>query len=86
MKHPYIPEDADVPHYAENVTSLWVLQASFGYMLFASVSVVVYLSKRLNPLLARSDLWAIAWFALCKFELDWWPKNPFLVCELRVSC
>lgn len=66
IMHPYVPRDADIRDYSENVTNVWVLVSSFAYLLFASVSVVVYLSTRLNRQLSRTDLCTIAWFALCK--------------------
>ena len=64
--HPYFPQDAIIPDYEPNTSSLEVVIRSFVGLVLAFVAAGLYLGKRANPRLGMDELGAMAWFLLCK--------------------
>ncbi|KAJ9165530.1 EBP-domain-containing protein [Coniochaeta hoffmannii] len=65
--HPYFPQDAIIPDYEPNTSSLEVVIRSFVGLVLAFVAAGLYLGKRANPRLGMDELGAMAWFLLCFF-------------------
>ena len=69
--HPYWPVGAVVRGYEPNETPLWLLVAAFVAMLAIAISTGLFLARRANPMLSRSDTALLGWFILC--SLTAWP-------------
>lgn len=64
--HPYYPQDAQIPEYAPNTSSLSELLVRFGGVLSITISTALWLAARLNPRLSLADKLLLGWFVLCK--------------------
>ncbi|KAJ4392127.1 hypothetical protein N0V93_005749 [Gnomoniopsis smithogilvyi] len=63
--HPYYPENARIPGYVPNSSSVSELIIRFGSGLSITIITAVWLATRFNPRLSRADRSVLAWFVLC---------------------
>lgn len=64
--HPYDPQNAHIPGYAPNTSSLSELLVRSGGILSVSIITAVWLATRFNPRLSLADKSVLSWFLLCK--------------------
>ena len=64
--HPYWPVGAVVRGYQANETPIWLLLAAFVAMLAIVISTGLFLARRANPKLSRTDTALLGWFILCE--------------------
>lgn len=79
--HPYYPQDANIPGYLPNTSSLSDLSYRFAGLLGLTVLTAVLLATSLNPKLSRTEKSILGWFVLCT-SLPKPSSSHTLVCEL----
>ncbi|ROW12487.1 hypothetical protein VMCG_00719 [Cytospora schulzeri] len=63
--HPYHPQDADIPDYIPNASSVAELMVRFGSLLGITILTAVWIATKFNPKLKLSDKSVLGWFVLC---------------------
>lgn len=64
--HPYYPENAHIPGYVPNTSSLTELLVRSGSILSITIITAVWLATRFNPRLSLADRFVLGWFVQCK--------------------
>lgn len=64
--HPYYPQDAHIPGYAPNTSSLNELLVRFASLLSITILTALVLASRLNPKLSVTEKFIVGWFVLCE--------------------
>lgn len=65
--HPYYPQDAYIPDYVPNTSSLVELMIQFGSLLAITIFTALWFATKLNPRLTLVDKFVLGWFTLCKY-------------------
>lgn len=63
--HPYYPQDAEIPDYAPNASSVTELMVRFGSLLGITIFTAVSVATRFNPKLRLLEKFVLGWFVLC---------------------
>ncbi|KAF3770513.1 Emopamil-binding protein [Cryphonectria parasitica EP155] len=63
--HPYYPQDAHIPNYVPNTSSLIELLVRLASLLSITVFTALWLATRFNPRLSLVDKTVFGWFVLC---------------------
>lgn len=64
--HPYYPQDAHIPGYTPNTSSLNELLVRFAGLLSITILTALWLATRLNPKLSVAEKFVLGWFVLCE--------------------
>lgn len=63
--HPYYPQDAEIPGYIPNASSVTELMVRFGSLLGIAILTAIWIASRFNPKLRLPEKFVLGWFVLC---------------------
>ena len=65
--HRYYPPSAELPHFAENKTSVISLISQFGFLWAAVVGIALLTIRKVRPSASTSDKVAFVWMCLSMY-------------------
>lgn len=67
--HPYFPQNAQIPTYVPNTSSLGELLVRSGSILSVTIITAVWVACRFSPRLPLADKFVYGWFILCEYRV-----------------